>query len=624
MERLRNFFTGGDPAPSNPGDTYDISGSFRVPSKKKREKKSKRSWKRRASDETSDSMWSWSQAGNIVSNASAGFNRKGSNDSHRTRNSGSSIDVDDKSHASGGTFDNSWLGLGNSAEKNGRGGSNWQHSRRTSSTPFVDFDGNSFHSQRSTPYQLGERNLKRCIGIMFVLAIVVLSGALIGINITSKNDTIGKPLTKGTPSSALTEEEKLAIAESVNSACSPSSIDRSNGRHKCQQICHDHFCCFDSSENGYNCQGDAGKFCSVYAGCVVLVQDLMNGGSAPTEIDHVDSATLASRVHNACSDVKTSMGQIECHQACDDHMCCFDSDSNKNCRGDEKMECFAYEACSVLPAVASSDKGSANAAVDKPAVPLPSWDTDDTTSSGNAAPSLPKWDTAEIASGGESDQEVQKIDYTSDESTSIGDAVNSDGDESTNQVLIPSLGSGSIIASSEGVTEQDIDSVCQNVEDPNDKTKCAKLCVDHMCCFESDEEKSCLSNSDCSVYGSCVLLGSNFAIDFISSTDDYEPTSANDEYSYDDDMFVVDTEADGGEDDAYESTVFHLGNRTVIASNEAFEEEETLAEGGSLVPIQNEDDDDIYVVDTEDEEEDPYDSTLYQLGERSLRGLPAY
>ena len=40
--------------------------------------------------------------------------------------------------------------------------------------------------------------------------------------------------------------------------------------------------------------------------------------------------------------------------------------------------------------------------------------------------------------------------------------------------------------------------------------------------------------------------------------------------------------------------------------------------------IQNEDDDDIYVVDTEDEEEDPYDSTLYQLGERSLRGLPAY
>jgi hypothetical protein len=578
MERLRNFLTGGDPTPSSPSETYDLSSSFRVSTKKK-EKKAKKTWNRRTSDGTADSMWSWSQAGNIVP---SGFNRRSSNDSHRSNNSGNySNDDDDKSHTSGGTFDNSWLGLGNIAQKNGRGGASWRDARRITLTPFVDYDGDSFHSQRSTPYRMGERTLKQCIGLMFVLAIIVLSGALIGINIASKDDTLGQTLTRDTPYSALTEEEKLAVAESVNEACSSSAIEQPNGRYKCQQICHEHFCCFDDSTDGYNCQDDASKSCSVYAGCLVLIEDLINVDSAVVpEVEHVSASTLASRINDACSNIKTSMGKLECHQACDDHMCCFELDSNKSCRQDEKMECFAYEACAALPIATVLDEPNDNTSVDKSSVPLPTWDTSEPINQ-----DLPSWDTAEAHNG----NEVQKIDYASDDSVlhegnagTIGSetqppnesqvfipsAYNDDNEESTQ--FVPLDGS---VESSEGVTEEEVDSVCQNISDSSNKNKCAKMCVEHMCCFESDEEKACLTNTDCSVYGSCVLLGTDFLFGANLASNDEEVTIEDDEYSYDDDMYIVDTEGDD-EADAYDSTLYHIGNRTLLDSYQATIEEE--------------------------------------------------
>ena len=580
IEQLKHFFSGGH-TPSHPSDTYDLRDSSAIPKKKK---KSKNIWKRRTSDGTTDSMWSWSQAGaNFGTKTSDGYNRRASNASHRSNTSGNysnddDYDDDNKSHNSMGTFDKSWLGLGNTG--NGRGGPSWRDVRRQTLTPFVDFDGDSFHSQRSTSYRMGERTLKRCIGIMFVVAIVVLSGALIGINIISKDDSVGEPLTKGTPSSSLTEEEKLSVAESVNEACSPLSIESSDGRHKCQHICRDHLCCFDGDEDGFSCQDDSNKSCSVYAGCVILVEDLLKESSGQTAVEHIDPVTLAARINDACSNIKSSMGKLECRQACEDHMCCFESDPSMNCHQDKKMECSTYKACAVLSG--DTNENVDNGTVNTAGKPLPSWDTAEADASLNenkpaaTAPPLPSWDTAEPQPA---EDAVEKIDYTSDTSNpegqvvTIGDSSEING-PSTNQVSIPSPDNGgsdssyqfsplaSSATSSEGVMQADVDLVCQNTSNPSDKNKCAKLCAEYMCCFESHEEKACFTNSDCSIYGSCVLLGSDPSFDPNFVTDDYEPTTTDDQYSYDDDMFVVDTENE--EEDTYDTTVFHIGNRTLI------------------------------------------------------------
>ena len=537
IERLTNFIKGGEPV----GETYDL----RAPRKDTR----------RNSGCTVDSFWSFNRRASVESGRSIdsgnNYTKQISGGSQRSYDSGNyANDDDNRSHNSGGTFDNSWLGLGNIKQKNGHGGASWRNTRRVTLTPFVDYNGDSFHSQRSSPYRPGERTMKRCICIFFVLAIVVLSGALIGIDITSNDGTLGDPLTKINPSQALTEEEKLVLAESVNQACNPLSIESSDGRHKCQQNCHNHFCCFDDNhEDAYNCQNDAGKYCSVYAGCVVLVNDLVKEVSTQTSIDHVDPNTLAARVTDACSNVETSMGKLECHKVCDDHMCCFELDSSTNCRNDHQMECYAYTACAVLSDT-DADEGGA---------PPSSSDTaleDNSIALDKPSPPLPSWDTAEPV---DSNSETQKIDYASDENDI----------QFGSQNTVSPVDNDSVV-SSEGVSAQEIDDACQNLSTSRGRSKCVKLCVEHMCCFESDEDKACLENSDCSVYGSCVLLGGkNATLDSAVVSYDYDPTNNNDdEYNYDDDILIVDTEDE--EKDAYESiAVFHVGNRTLSSSNQS-------------------------------------------------------
>ncbi|KAL3785425.1 hypothetical protein HJC23_013564 [Cyclotella cryptica] len=557
IEKFKVLLTGGNAITAvNANETYDLRDHSAQP----KQKKDKNSRARRASDGTSDSLWSWSQAAATVhTRTSDGFNRRTSNETGEGANySNDNEDDDDKSNTSGGTFDSSWLGLGNMAKNNGRGG--WRDTRRTTLTPFVDYDGHSFH-QRNAHYRPGERNLKRCIVVFFVLAVVALSGALIGLNITTTDDS--EPMTKNTSSSASTEEEMLAVRENVNQACSPSSVASSDGRHMCQQLCHGHFCCFDNDKDGYNCQDDPSKSCSIYSECDILVADIVNGGPTLVEIVHVNSEDLNARIKDACSNLNTSMGKIECHQACDDHMCCFEADTSKSCRGRENMDCSLYEACAGLTTDVVANKGTVSTVVNKPP--------------GDS--SLPSWDKAE------SNNDVLPLeDYTSDESeiqehvVTIGSGSSSESDIDMNQIFIPSptegnsdvfVPLGGSVTSSQGVTEQNVDDACHNLTTASGRKKCAKMCASHMCCFESDVNKACLTNTDCSVYGSCVYLGSNSTFDATLSFDDDDTAiegnlisnAMDDRYGYsDDDMYVVDTEVE----DVYESTVYHIGNRTTF------------------------------------------------------------
>ncbi|KAL7482581.1 hypothetical protein ACHAW6_008252 [Cyclotella cf. meneghiniana] len=552
IEKFKILLSGGNAiAAVNANETYDL----RDHSAKPEHKKEKKLWTRRASDGTSDSLWSWSQATAIGHTRTSGnCNPPTSNETGNGANHCDDDDDDNKSNTSGGTFDSSWLGLGNNAKNNGRGG--WRDTRRTTLTPFVDYDGHSFH-QRSVPYRPGERNLKRCTVVFFVLAVVVLTGALIGLNIATTGDSESMP--KSTPSLALTEEEMLTVKENVNQACSPSSVGSSDGRHMCQQLCHEHFCCFDNDKDGYNCQDDPSKSCNVYSACAVLVTDIVNDGPTLVEIVHVNPEDLNARVKDACSNLNTSMGKLECHQACDEHMCCFETDAGKSCRGKKNVDCSPYEACGVLATGVNANKGTDNTVVNTP--------------SGDS--SLPSWDKAESNTG-----VLQLGDYTSDGSeiqehdVTIGSGGSSGSDLVIDQTSLtqPNDGNGNdfvplggSVTSSEGVTEQDVDDACLNLSTASGRNKCSKMCASHMCCFESDASKACLMNNDCSVYGACVYLGSNTTFDSTLSSDDdesnVEVNTMEDVYGYsDDDMYVVDTEVE----DAYDSVFYQIGNRTTI------------------------------------------------------------
>jgi hypothetical protein len=63
---------------------------------------------------------------------------------------------------------------------------------------------------------------------------------------------------------------------------------------------------------------------------------------------------------------------------------------------------------------------------------------------------------------------------------------------------------------------------------------------------------------------------------------DDEPTNGDDQYTYDDDMYIVDTEGDD-EADAYDSTLYHIGNRTLLDSNLSSMEEERVIHEKILV-----------------------------------------
>ena len=109
------------------------------------------------------------------------------------------------SHTSRKTFD-SWIGLGSIV--NGNGGGNH---RRASNTPFIDDDLYSPHVY----YRPGERTLKRCIVFLIVVAIVLLSGAMIGFNVPHKSVNLDESLSRFAPMSNFTEAEALEIAENI-------------------------------------------------------------------------------------------------------------------------------------------------------------------------------------------------------------------------------------------------------------------------------------------------------------------------------------------------------------------------------------------------------------------------
>lgn len=70
------------------------------------------------------------------------------------------------------------------------------------------------------------------------------------------------------------QQGMLQLAEEITIACG-GDLHTSSSVTNCQQLCHQHICCVEQDDE-YSCRNDAEKDCAVYAGCVVLIDEIFS------------------------------------------------------------------------------------------------------------------------------------------------------------------------------------------------------------------------------------------------------------------------------------------------------------------------------------------------------------
>jgi len=65
----------------------------------------------------------------------------------------------------------------------------------------------------------------------------------------------------------------------IREYCDESNIQTDAGREKCEKICGDHFCCFDTAMDGYSCQYDESVACEVDSVCQNILAGLLDIGN---------------------------------------------------------------------------------------------------------------------------------------------------------------------------------------------------------------------------------------------------------------------------------------------------------------------------------------------------------
>jgi hypothetical protein len=228
-------------------------------------------------------------------------------------------------------------------------------------------------------------SVRRGTSVAFVVAVIILGAALIGLvisqttngevdtstntfadNDNSQMEDLTHLTSKYTPMRShdqniqdYTPQQLLELAEQVTVACDPSIITNSEKRQACQLICMDRMCCFENDK--YGCSIEANKMCSVYIGCEVLYGD----SNINQQQQHEDTSPKADLLKLAddiiwyCEEYSRnpqSAHGSECLNQCRDHMCCFEGDAsgNSSCRREEKgndFSCQVYEGCEVLVGV---------------------------------------------------------------------------------------------------------------------------------------------------------------------------------------------------------------------------------------------------------------------------------
>jgi len=365
-----------------------------------------------------------------------------------------------------------------------------------------------------TCYSPGQRKFNRRIAVLFAIVVTAISIALVGFSVQRINDVgVFEQVIAG--HGHYSQDDLFNMAKSVGEHCHPEQLSTDNGRWECQQVCHDHMCCFDieDGDSGHNCRND--KLCMIFAACEVLfvedfagsvsvlerggsIKENQPGGGSSTNVEAANDAHISPEVileeglewqqirekyineYCAESNVKHDKhGRKQCAKVCATHYCCFDTSSKgNNCQDDKSMTCDVYAACEIMFVGLSDvfdEEPDNGAGLDMAAPDLlgPNISVPPDMIGETLLPSL--------LTGGTRDT----LSYSNENSDGNFDAT------FTTQELLQ--------------IKDDVQQRCSSYQTPTGRLHCEKVCKDHLCCFAED---GCQDNPAklCEVYDMCKVL----------------------------------------------------------------------------------------------------------------------
>jgi len=469
-------------------------------------------------------------------------------------------------------------------------------------------------------YRPGRRVLKRCIFVTLAVTIVLLSSALIGTFTVHRNEEDGTkhdlyvPMSHdGTLAEVIetiaehghyAEEDLFRMATSVDDHCHSEQLSTLHGRWECQQICHDHFCCFDveqgveeDSEGSYSCRTDESKLCRIFAGCEILVLEDFKGTGG--KIENYQQQNLGATSYNGqeaehgqdhshqeasneddlgwqeirrkyinvyceASNVESKGGRKQCQMVCENHFCCFDtSRDGYNCQDDKSMTCDVYESCQVLMVGLFDVEGDLD--VDAPL-----------GLQGNELDNIPPDMIGDFLLPALPIENTGSEDFAPDPMGVLGDRA-------------PGYIKSSVEYTAAELREMKADTKqrCSDYQSPTGRLQCEKICQNHQCCFASSDpatgEAGCRDDPVklCDVYGACkVLSGSSNLSTWLANKKEEEKHPAK--------VVVVSPEIEKemegveGEDTDYVDAVADTPEKYLETFDEEGDEYSTIVEEGEL------------------------------------------
>jgi hypothetical protein len=392
----------------------------------------------------------------------------------------------------------------------------------------------------STVMSADRVNKNLIIAVLFAIAVTTISSVLVVLSVQRSDDV--ELLSEVTAKhSHYSQDDLFKMAKSVDEYCHPEQISTANGRLECQQICHDHICCFDI-EDSDDCHNYENDLCMIFAPCEVLfvAEDgvISSAHAVAADDDYVSPEVILQEglewqqarenyINEYCaeSNIKHERGRNQCAKVCANHFCCFDTSNNgENCLHDKSMICDAYSACEILLADLSVVEANPDDSVNE-------FDKDAVLDTATSDPLGPTVDENIIAVPPDmiGDALLPALMTRGMPVTPITSEDTSGGDLTAQELL---------------QMKDDIQQRCSDYQTSIGRLHCEKVCNDHLCCFAED---GCQDDPAklCQVYNTCKVLATSasavikdevegnafFQMDFVSPEFEVETEEVSDEES---------------------------------------------------------------------------------------------
>jgi len=312
-----------------------------------------------------------------------------------------------------------------------------------------------------------------------------------------------------TPSGVANDALELEEKEfAVDQLCTDKVAINSNLYSACRETCERRSCCFETILT-YSCYSMDKGWCDEYKACSVVGYTLPGVPSLDSStVDLVGTSSSSSEhelyasIESVCSvdSLKTLEGIEQCFNKCQSYLCCFPEDAAEmewNCEGFREEECMAYGNCEQLvalynmwkPPPKTENKYAVKIAVNNACIleygeqPTEEW----------VSNCHEKCETRMCCLV---DPSIR---------SSCRDALGAEecSDYSSCKVLIGGDSRGA----------EQVEDVCNNVDDAISFAKCEAKCKTRQCCFEDVPKFSCyhLEKEWCDEYEVCGMVGLKFS-----------------------------------------------------------------------------------------------------------------